>query len=80
MFGAEYVLGWLPKGTHDWRKFLTPDEVKALIERNGLRVTGETGVVYHPLADEFRTSRDMAINYMVMAEKPRLASTIIVES
>ena len=68
--GAEYVLGWLPKGTHDWKKFLTPEEIRTLITRNGLRVTAETGVVYHPLADEWRRSRDMGVNYMVMAERP----------
>lgn len=71
--GAERVLRWLPVGTHDWNKFLTPDEVKALLTRNGLKVTGETGVVYHPLADEWRASRDMAVNYMVMAERPALS-------
>jgi 2-polyprenyl-6-hydroxyphenyl methylase/3-demethylubiquinone-9 3-methyltransferase len=70
-FGAEYVLGWLPRGTHDWNKFITPDELKAMIRRFGLNVTGETGVVYHPLADEWRTSRDLGINYMVLAERPR---------
>ncbi len=70
VIGAEYVLGWLPKGTHDWKKFLTPDEIKALITRNGLTVTDQTGVVYHPLADDWRKSTDMAINYMVMAKKP----------
>ncbi|MGV8955449.1 MAG: bifunctional 2-polyprenyl-6-hydroxyphenol methylase/3-demethylubiquinol 3-O-methyltransferase UbiG [Cypionkella sp.] len=70
VIGAEYVLGWLPKGTHDWRKFLTPDEIKALITRNGLVVTDQTGIVYHPLADDWRKSRDMAINYMVMAQRP----------
>jgi 2-polyprenyl-6-hydroxyphenyl methylase/3-demethylubiquinone-9 3-methyltransferase len=68
--GAEYVLGWLPRGTHDFKKFLTPDEIRALIERNGMRVTDKTGVVYHPLADEWRPSRDMGINYMLLAEKP----------
>ncbi|HTN63860.1 MAG TPA: bifunctional 2-polyprenyl-6-hydroxyphenol methylase/3-demethylubiquinol 3-O-methyltransferase UbiG [Devosia sp.] len=70
VIGAEYVLGWLPKGTHDWKKFLTPDEIKVLITRNGLKVTDQTGVVYHPLSDDWRKSRDMAINYMVMAAKP----------
>ena len=70
VFAAERVLKWLPVGTHDWNKFLTPDEVKTLITRNGLTITAETGVVYHPLADEWRQSRDMAINYMVMAERP----------
>jgi 2-polyprenyl-6-hydroxyphenyl methylase/3-demethylubiquinone-9 3-methyltransferase len=67
--GAEYVLGWLPKGTHSYAKFLTPDEVCALIERNGMQVIDRTGVVFHPLADEWRQSRDMGINYMVLAAK-----------
>jgi len=69
-FGAEYVLRWLPRGTHDWNKFLTPDELKALITRHGLAISDETGVVFHPLADEWRKSRDMGINYMVLAERP----------
>ena len=71
--GAERILRWLPVGTHDWNKFLTPDEIKTLITRNGLVVTAETGVVFHPLADEWRQSRDMAINYMVMAAKLKAA-------
>ena len=70
IFAAERILRWLPVGTHDWDKFLTPDEIKTLITRNGLKVTAETGVVFHPLADEWRQSADMAINYMVMAERP----------
>ena len=69
-FAAEYVLRWLPPGTHDWTKFITPDELKALITRNGLKIIDETGVVFHPLADEWRKSRDMGINYMVLAERP----------
>jgi len=69
VFGAEYVLGWLPRGTHDWKKFLTPEEIRTLLVRNGLRVTAETGVVYHPIGDEWRRSRDMGINYMILAER-----------
>lgn len=72
--GAEYVLGWLPRGTHDYRKFLTPEEITALISRNGMRVVDRTGVVYNPLADEWRESRDMGVNYMLLAEKPAAAS------
>jgi 2-polyprenyl-6-hydroxyphenyl methylase/3-demethylubiquinone-9 3-methyltransferase len=68
--GAEYVLGWLPRGTHDYRKFLTPEEIEALLRRNGLKVTEKVGVVFHPLADEWRQSRDTGVNYMVLAEKP----------
>ena len=70
VIGAEYVLRWLPRGTHDWSKFLTPEELVAQIRRNGLKVVDQTGVVYHPLADEWRLSRDMAINYMVLASRP----------
>jgi 2-polyprenyl-6-hydroxyphenyl methylase / 3-demethylubiquinone-9 3-methyltransferase len=69
VFAAENILRWLPRGTHDWNKFLTPDELKALISRNGLKLIDETGVVFHPLASEWRKSRDMGINYMLLAER-----------
>lgn len=70
VFAAERVLRWLPVGTHDWNKFLTPEEIKALLTRNGLTVTAESGVVFHPLADEWRLSTDMGVNYMVLAARP----------
>jgi 2-polyprenyl-6-hydroxyphenyl methylase/3-demethylubiquinone-9 3-methyltransferase len=69
--GAEYVLRWLPRGTHDFAKFLTPDEVRVLIQRNGMRVIDKTGVAYNPLRDEWRQSADMGVNYMLLAAKPR---------
>ena len=69
VFAAENILRWLPRGTHDWNKFITPDELKALISRNGLKIIDETGVVFHPLAGEWRKSPDMGINYMVLAER-----------
>jgi 2-polyprenyl-6-hydroxyphenyl methylase / 3-demethylubiquinone-9 3-methyltransferase len=67
--GAEYVLGWLPKGTHQWEKFITPEELKGWLGEGGLTTMDEQGVVYHPLANEWRRSRDMAVNYMVVARK-----------
>jgi 2-polyprenyl-6-hydroxyphenyl methylase/3-demethylubiquinone-9 3-methyltransferase len=73
VFGAERILRWLPVGTHDWNKFQTPEEIRALLMRNGLRIVAETGVVYHPLADEWRRSSDMGINYMIMAQRPTAA-------
>lgn len=73
ILGAEYVLRWLPRGTHDWKKFLTPEEIKALTGRFGLRNVDEAGVVFHPLADEWRKSTDMGVNYMLLAEKPKAA-------
>lgn len=71
--GAEYVLGWLPRGTHSYEKFLTPEEIGALLARNGLKVIDKSGVVFHPLADEWRKSSDLGVNYMVLAEKPKAA-------
>lgn len=67
--GAEYVLGWLPKGTHQWEKFVTPGELDAAIRRGGLSVVEEQGVVFNLLTGEWRASRDLSVNYMVLAEK-----------
>jgi 2-polyprenyl-6-hydroxyphenyl methylase/3-demethylubiquinone-9 3-methyltransferase len=67
--GAEYILRWLPVGTHDWNKFVTPNELEIAMERAGLRVTGEQGVIYNPLADEWRLSTDIDVNYMLTAER-----------
>jgi len=67
--GAEYVLRWLPRGTHRWDKFVTPDELEIAIEQSGLRITGESGVIYNLLADRWQLGRDMDVNYMVVAEK-----------
>jgi 2-polyprenyl-6-hydroxyphenyl methylase/3-demethylubiquinone-9 3-methyltransferase len=67
--GAEYVLRWLPRGTHQWDKFVTPDELEIAMERSGLRTTDERGVIYNPLTDRWSLARDIDVNYMVLAEK-----------
>jgi 2-polyprenyl-6-hydroxyphenyl methylase/3-demethylubiquinone-9 3-methyltransferase len=66
---AERVLHWLPRGTHQWDKFVTPDELEIAMERAGLRTTDERGVIYNPLADRWSLARDVDVNYMVLAEK-----------
>jgi 2-polyprenyl-6-hydroxyphenyl methylase / 3-demethylubiquinone-9 3-methyltransferase len=68
--GAEYLLRWLPRGTHQWDKFITPNELEAVLERHGLRTTDETGVIYNLVADRWQLSTDTDVNYMVTAEKP----------
>jgi 2-polyprenyl-6-hydroxyphenyl methylase / 3-demethylubiquinone-9 3-methyltransferase len=68
--GAEYVLRWLPRGTHSWDKFVTPNELEAVLERNGLRTLDERGVVYNILLDDWQLSADMDVNYMIAAERP----------
>jgi 2-polyprenyl-6-hydroxyphenyl methylase / 3-demethylubiquinone-9 3-methyltransferase len=67
--GAEYVLRWLPRGTHQWDKFVTPNELEAALERHGLSVIDETGVIYNLIADRWQISTDMDVNYMLTAEK-----------
>ena len=69
IIGAEYVLRWVPRGTHRWDKFVTPQELELAIERNGLRVIGERGVIYNPLADRWQLSSDMDVNYMLAAAR-----------
>jgi 2-polyprenyl-6-hydroxyphenyl methylase/3-demethylubiquinone-9 3-methyltransferase len=67
--GAEYVLRWLPRGTHDWNKFVTPRELEDAIERGGLSVEETPGVTYNPVSDRWSLSRDTAVNYMVLARR-----------
>lgn len=67
--GAEYVLGWLPRGTHDWDKFVRPGELSAGIAAAGLEVTDTTGVVYNPVHDRWSQARDTGVNYMVCATR-----------
>ncbi|RIK99459.1 MAG: bifunctional 3-demethylubiquinol 3-O-methyltransferase/2-polyprenyl-6-hydroxyphenol methylase [Proteobacteria bacterium] len=67
--GAEYVLRWLPRGTHQWDKFVTPDELAHHLAASRLIVTDQVGVIYNPLADRWSISaRDLDVNYMVTAE------------
>jgi 2-polyprenyl-6-hydroxyphenyl methylase / 3-demethylubiquinone-9 3-methyltransferase len=68
--GAEYVLRWLPRGTHQWEKFVTPNELAAALERHDLTVIDETGVIYNLLADRWQIASDVDVNYMMTAQKP----------
>lgn len=63
--GAEYVLRWVPAGTHDWSKFLTPDELRGFLEGQPFVVEGPFGVEYQPLQGVWRESPDASINYMM---------------
>jgi 2-polyprenyl-6-hydroxyphenyl methylase/3-demethylubiquinone-9 3-methyltransferase len=67
--GAEYILRWLPRGTHQWDKFVTPNELEIAMERGGLRVTDEQGVIYNLFRDEWQLSSDTDVNYMLTAER-----------
>ncbi|TPE52727.1 bifunctional 2-polyprenyl-6-hydroxyphenol methylase/3-demethylubiquinol 3-O-methyltransferase UbiG [Amaricoccus solimangrovi] len=70
ILGAEHVMRWLPKGTHDWRKFLTPDELRALIEGAGLTPVDAKGFVFNPLSWSWRVSdRDLSVNYVTASTR-----------
>jgi 2-polyprenyl-6-hydroxyphenyl methylase/3-demethylubiquinone-9 3-methyltransferase len=66
---AEYVLGWLPRGTHRWDKLVTPDELEAAMRDGGLSVADETGVMYDLLTGGWKLAADMDVNYMLAARR-----------
>jgi 2-polyprenyl-6-hydroxyphenyl methylase/3-demethylubiquinone-9 3-methyltransferase len=69
--GAEWVMRWLPKGTHDWSKFITPDELFAMLEKAGLRPVDRKGMVFNPISWNWSLStRDLSVNYVTASVKP----------
>jgi 2-polyprenyl-6-hydroxyphenyl methylase / 3-demethylubiquinone-9 3-methyltransferase len=67
--GAEYVLGWLPRGTHDWKKFVRPSELAGAVRRCGLELCDFAGISYSPLADSWRLGRDLTVNYLAFIRR-----------
>ncbi|WP_342643599.1 bifunctional 2-polyprenyl-6-hydroxyphenol methylase/3-demethylubiquinol 3-O-methyltransferase UbiG [Rhodoligotrophos ferricapiens] len=70
IIGAEYVLGWLPRGTHHWEKFIAPDELERMCRNAGLGLCDLVGVVFNPLDGTWRRSEDSSVNYMMLVDKP----------
>lgn len=71
IIGAEWVMRWLPKGTHDWAKFITPDELYLMIEKAGLRPVDRKGMVFNPISWNWSLSdRDLSVNYVTASVKP----------
>jgi len=68
--GAEYILRWLPPETHDWRKFLKPDEIRGFLDGEPVEVDGPFGVVFNPLSGRWTRSADADINYMMTVARP----------
>jgi 2-polyprenyl-6-hydroxyphenyl methylase/3-demethylubiquinone-9 3-methyltransferase len=67
--GAEYILGWLPRGTHDWSRFIEPAKLRSLLEENDLDIKKEQGVVFDPLSWNWKLSSDMDVNYTLVAAR-----------
>lgn len=71
IFGAEVVMRWLPRGTHEWNKFITPDELFELLEKAGLTPVDRKGFVFNPLSWNWSISdRDLSVNYVTASTKP----------
>jgi 2-polyprenyl-6-hydroxyphenyl methylase/3-demethylubiquinone-9 3-methyltransferase len=69
ILAAEYLLRWLPRGTHDYAKLVRPAELEAALQASGLAVIDRAGVTYDPLADAWKRTADLGVNYMIAAEK-----------
>ena len=67
--GAEYVLRWLPRGTHDWKQFVKPDELKFLLESKNMQLTQSAGVSVNPLTKRYSLTSDLSVNYMLVTKK-----------
>jgi len=68
-FAAEYVLGWMPRGTHDWNRFIPPAQLQQSLEESGLNILKTQGVFFDVLTWDWRLSPDLDVNYMVVAAK-----------
>ena len=66
---AEYILRWVPAGTHDWSQFLKPEEIRAMLSEEPVAVSGPYGLVYDPFTDRWNESDDAGINYMMVATR-----------
>ena len=69
IIGAEYVLGWLPIGTHDWEKFVKPEDLKKILNKNNLKLEKLDGMNFNIISDEWSVSSDTSINYIVKSIK-----------
>ena len=67
--GAEYVLRWLPIGTHDWNKFIKPEELEKKLTDLKFSINDTTGLSYHPIFKEWKKTKDMSVNYIISAKK-----------
>ena len=69
ILGAEYILRWLPIGTHDWQKFIKPDQLIEICEKNSLILKNIDGMSFNPIVDKWNISKDKSVNYITKFEK-----------
>jgi 2-polyprenyl-6-hydroxyphenyl methylase/3-demethylubiquinone-9 3-methyltransferase len=73
ILGAEYLLGLLPPGTHDWRRFIPPEALAGWAEDAGLTLSGASGLTYNPFITNYRLAGDMSVNYLLAFQKPAIS-------
>ena len=69
ILGAEYILRWLPIGTHDWQKFVKPDELIKICKKNSLSLKNIDGISFNPIIDKWNVSSDKSVNYIAKFKK-----------
>jgi len=69
IIGAEYILRWLPIGTHDWNKFLKPEELEACLSKEKFSTLDITGLSFNPLSNKWKKSNDLSVNYIISSLK-----------
>jgi 2-polyprenyl-6-hydroxyphenyl methylase/3-demethylubiquinone-9 3-methyltransferase len=67
--GAEYILKWLPIGTHDWNKFIKPEELEQKLTKLNFSINSLTGLSYNPIFQKWKRTKDMSVNYIITAKK-----------
>ena len=67
--GAEYILRWLPIGTHDWNKFIKPEELEKKLTELNFSITSLTGLSYNPIFQEWKRTKDVSVNYIIVGNK-----------
>ncbi len=76
IIGAEYMLRWLPIGTHEWDKFLAPSEITSILDKNKVQLNELIGVTYNPIFQKWALSSDNSVNYMICGNKPTKPDSI----
>jgi ubiquinone biosynthesis O-methyltransferase len=69
IIGAEYILKWLPIGTHDWQKFVKPSELVSICKKNSLKLKMINGMSFNPILDKWNISTDKSVNYIAKFKK-----------
>ena len=69
IIGAEYILRWLPIGTHDWNKFIKPEELERYLSNEKFSTLDVKGLKFNPLINKWKISKDLSVNYIITSSK-----------